>query len=159
MRCNVVSGRLTAIWSPSPSVGSAWTPVLVKDQRRAKALAAWWNSTPARLMLLNQRSKTLTYPSWSLAQLRQIRVPTLSSAAWSLLTDAFDETRDMELQPMRHAEDCLARQILDRAAATAIDVEEELVADWRRRLAAEPTITNARADTSRLTAPNAGSRR
>ena len=31
-RCNVVSGRLTAIWSPIPSVGSAWTPVSVSDQ-------------------------------------------------------------------------------------------------------------------------------
>lgn len=53
-RCNVVSGRLTAVWSPIASLGSAWCPVSVREEGVAKALAAWWNSTPVRLMLLNQ---------------------------------------------------------------------------------------------------------
>ena len=144
-RCNVVSGRLTAVWSKSPSVGSAWTPVSASQESRAKALAAWWNSTPVRLMLLNQRSKTLTYPSWSLAQLRQIRVPKPESAAWDSLKDAFGEASDIELLPLDQGQDCVCRQVIDEAAAIALGVEADLVADWRRRLAAEPTIANRRA--------------
>ena len=146
-RCNVVSGRLTAIWSPIASVGSAWTPVSVSDEKHAKGLAAWWNSTPARLMLLNQRSKTLTYPSWSLAQLRQIRVPKPDNPAWNSLRDALDKACGIELLPMKQAEDCEAREIIDGVAAMACGLDPGVLADWRRRLAAEPTITNRRAGT------------
>ena len=152
-RCNVVSGRLTAIWSPIPAVGSAWTPVSVTDQKYAKGLAAWWNSTPARLMLLNQRSKTLTYPSWSLAQLRQISIPKPDHFAWDALKDAFDEACETELLPMGRAEECPARRVVDEAAALACGLDSDLLADWRRRLAAEPTITNRRAGEATVSAP------
>lgn len=64
-------------------------------------------------MLLNQRTRKLTYPRWSLAQLRSIRVPKRA-----------------------------ARHVIDRAAALAIGIHADRVAEWRRRLAAEPTITN-----------------
>ncbi len=46
---------------------------------------------------------------------------------------------------MREAENCLARWIIDEAAAAALGVSQDQVADWHRRLAAEPTITNAKA--------------
>ena len=46
---------------------------------------------------------------------------------------------------MRQAEECGARRTIDEAAAVALDVQSDVLADWRRRLAAEPTITNARA--------------
>ncbi len=74
------SSRLTAVWSPDASVGSGWTPVAVPDRQRAQALAAWWNATPALLTLLNRRTKLLTYPSWSLQQLRGIPIPSLPAA-------------------------------------------------------------------------------
>ena len=144
-RYDTVGGRLTSLWTRSPSVGSGWMPVGVGDEDRAKALAAWWNSTPVRLILLNQRAKKLTYAAWSLAHLRQIRVPKPDNPAWEALQDAFDLTSDDDLLPMRLADECQVRQIIDEAASLAISVEEDVVADWRRRLAAEPTITNARA--------------
>ena len=62
MRVNTVSGRLTGLWTPTASFGW-WVPISVEDNDRAKALALWWNTTPARPMLLNRRGKTLTYPS------------------------------------------------------------------------------------------------
>ena len=61
-RFDTLSGRLTALYSDEPSVGSGWVPVGVKDERMEKALAVWWNSTPVRMMLLNRRTKKLTYP-------------------------------------------------------------------------------------------------
>ena len=145
MRLDTVSGRLTGLWTEQPSFGW-WVPIAVRDEHIAKALAAWWNSTPVRLMLLNRRAQKLTYPTWQLAHLRGIRIPKPDSPAWTSLRDAFDQVCDRELLPMRQAEECEARKTLDRAAAAALGVDAGILADWRRRLASEPTITNTRAE-------------
>ena len=144
MRLDTVSGRLTGLWTARPSFGW-WVPVAVPDERAAKALAAWWNSTPVRLMLLNRRAQKLTYPTWQLAHLREIRIPRPDNPAWTSLSEAFDQICDAELLPMRQAEKCVVRQVIDEAAALALGVEPGVLADWRRRLAAEPTINNTRA--------------
>ena len=150
MRLNTMSGRLTGLWTAQPSFGW-WVPIAVPDEDRQKALAAWWNSTPVRLMLLNRRAQTLTYPTWQLAHLREIRIPRADNPAWASLRAAYDQACDIELLPMSNAEECGARRILDEAAALALDIAPDAIADWRRRLAMEPTITNARA-----TAPGGG---
>ena len=141
MRLNTVSGRLTGLWTPEPSFGW-WVPVSVDNEDRAKALAVWWNTTPARLMLLNRRGKTLTYPTWQVAHLREIRIPRPDNPAWNALREAFDQVCDMELLPMRQAEECGVRRTIDEAAAQVLGVEPETLSDWRQRLAAEPTISN-----------------
>ena len=46
---------------------------------------------------------------------------------------------------MKQADECETRKRIDEAAAAALGIDESVLADWRRRLAAEPTITNARA--------------
>ena len=144
MRLDTISGRLTGLWTEQPSFGW-WVPVAVEDEDRAKALAVWWNTTPARLMLLNRRARKLTYPTWQVAHLREILIPTPNNGAWNSLRAAFDQICRTELLPMRQAEDCEVRQIIDAAAALALGVDDETLADWRRRLAAEPTITNVHA--------------
>lgn len=149
-RYDTVSGRLTALWTSEPSVGSGWTPVSVSDERRARALAVWWNSTPALLLLLNQRTRKLTYPKWSLAQLRQVRIPTPDNPAWNALADAWEQIRNVELLPMQDAEACEARRVIDEAAAVALAVSAETVAGWRAMLAAEPTVTNRRVGKSEI---------
>ena len=140
MRLDTISGRLTGLWTSQPSFGW-WVPIAVEDEHIAKALAAWWNSTPVRLMLLNRRGRKLTYPVWQLTHLREIHIPKPDNPAWTSLRAAFDQACETELLPMKHADECQARKIIDDAAALALDV----LANWRRRLAAEPTITNARA--------------
>lgn len=141
-RFRTTNGLLTGLWSPEPSIGSGWVPVAVDSQEVAQALAAWWNSTPVRLMLLNRRSKTLDYPAWSLEQLREIRIPKPDNPAWGALKDAFDATCDDELLPMKQAEECAVRAVIDEAAALALGLSPDVLADWRRRLAAEPTVSN-----------------
>ncbi len=145
MRINTVSGRLCALWTREPSFGW-WVPIKVSDDERAKALAAWWNSTPVRLMLLNRRGKTLMYPFWQLAHLREIRIPKPDNPAWGALYNAYEQACEIELLPMKDAEQCEARRIIDAAAALALGVDESEVADWRRRLSKEPTITNRAAE-------------
>ena len=49
---------------------------------------------------------------------------------------------------MRDAEQCPARRVIDRAAAKALDVSEDVVAEWRRRIACEPTVSNKYAQTA-----------
>ena len=145
MRFDTVSGRLTGLWSAKPSFGW-WVPVAVPDEDEQKALAAWWNSTPVRVMLLNRRAQKLTYPTWQLAHLREIRIPNRANPGWSSLREAFDEVFDAELLPMKQAEECEVRKLIDGAAASALGVHPDRLADWRRRLATEPTITNRRAE-------------
>ena len=144
MRMNTVSGRVNGIWTQTPAFGW-WVPVTVGDDRTAQALAVWWNTTPARLLLLNRRAQTLTYPTWQLLHLREIAIPKPESPGWASLAAAWDEVQDVELLPMRQADECAARRVIDAAAAVALDVGEDEIADWRRRLAREPTISNARA--------------
>lgn len=139
MRINIVTGRLTGLWTDQPSFGW-WVPMSVDDESKAKALAAWWNSTPARLMLLNRRARTLTYLVWQVAHLREIGIPRPENPAWGALKEAFDQVCDMELLPMRQGHECAVRQVIDEAAALVIGVETEVVADWRARLAREPTV-------------------
>lgn len=141
-RLNVVSGRLTALWSSSAAIGSGWVPVTTDTENRAKALVAWWNSTPARLMLLNRRTKTLTYPSWSLNQLREIRIPKPDSPAWDALRAAYTGACELELLPMREAEECRARRMIDEAAMLAFEADEAPLAAWRQKLSREPTVSN-----------------
>ena len=147
MRMDTIAGRLNALWATSASFGW-WVPVAVDNDRQGQALAAWWNSTPARLMLLNRRAKKLTYPTWQLHHLREVRIPTPDNPGWDALADAWQQVRDLELLPMRDGEKCEARRVIDEAAAAALDVSTETVAGWRAMLAAEPTVTNRRAGTA-----------
>ena len=144
MRLNTVSGRLTGVWTAQRSFGW-WVPIAVSDEDRQKALAVWWNSTPVRLILLNRRAQTLTYPTWQLAHLREVSIPKPDNNAWDALRGAFDQTCDRELLPMRRAAECEARGIIDEAAALALGLHPDVLKDWRQRLAVEPTITNRRA--------------
>ena len=148
MRFDTIAGRVTGLWTSQPSFGW-WAPVAVGDEDIAKALAVWWNTTPVRLMLLNRRAQKLTYPTWQLAHLREICIPTENNPAWALLRTTFDQFCEQELLPMRQAEECLVRKAIDEVAAIAIDVDPDVLADWRRRLATEPTITNAPAPNHR----------
>lgn len=138
---DTISGRLTSLYSNKPSIGSAWIPVKVEDKHTAKALAVWWNSTPVRMMLLNRRGKKLTYPQWSMAHLREIRIPKPINLGWDALRKAYDNVRDMEIMPMKHTDD-LARAIIDEAAAEVLDMDPKILMGWRKRLAREPTINN-----------------
>ena len=100
---------------------------------------------PALILLLNQRMRKLTYPKWSLAQLRQVRIPTPDNPGWNALADAWEKVPDVEFLPIQEAERCQARRVIDEAAAAALDVSTETVAGWRAMLAAEPMVTNRRA--------------
>lgn len=97
-------------------------------------------------MILNQRSRKLTYPMWSPKPLNRIGIPKPDNPAWATLTAAWEAASDIEMLPLAQSEECEARRIIDRAAAQALQLDEEQIAEWRRMLAAEPTISNRAAE-------------
>ena len=144
-RFNTVSGRLTAIYSEEPSFGFGWRPVATTNREMSKAICLWLNSTPGRLLLLNRRAKTLTYPQWSTAHWKEIPIPKGNLPRIRQLADAFETVAKRELETLQFAAKDKTRILIDEAVALALDLNPSIVADWRKRLAAEPTITNSRA--------------
>ena len=143
-RYDTVSGRVTALWSEVPTFGFGWIPAQGPDRVYEQALCAWWNSTVGRLLLLNRRAKKLTYPKWSVEHLTSLPCPKPETPGVRPLAEAWQQNSSTPLLPLRQAEECAVRKVIDDAAAVAIGAERDVVTDWRLRLAAEPTITNQR---------------
>ena len=143
-RYSTTSSLLLAVWSDTPSIGrgNAWIPVDINDEALGKGLVAWWNSTPAAMILLNRRSGKLTYPKWSVEQIRSIGIPKSDNPAWPALTAAYEQAKNIPMLPLKQGTICEARLIIDQAAALALGISEEQVAEWRHMLSEEPTISN-----------------
>ncbi len=141
-RFRTTSSRIFALYTDQPSIGSAWIPAGVKDEFTAKALAIWLNSTPVLMMLLNRRSKTLTYPAWSLVHQREILIPKPDNQYWNTLYDTYEKICDREVLPLKQATVCPVRKMIDDAAAIVLGIEPEVIECWRERLNREPTISN-----------------
>ena len=96
------------------------------------------------LQLLNMRTKMLMYLSWSVAQLGSVRVPASlgdSEGQASLVAD-YDRLCRARLQPWSHADTDPVRREIDDAVAQAYGISPRVLADWRERMAKEPTIAN-----------------
>ena len=140
---DTLSGRLLAIVSDEPALGSMWVPVQAEHAplEHAKALCAWLNSTLGALGFLFRRSTKLTNPSFSQAELATLPVPDFSATSHQALTRAYERTKDTPVQPWRHAADDEMRDTLDQAAAKTTGIDIATIRDWRRRLALEPTVS------------------
>ena len=140
-RYRTTTNGLTAVYSKIASVGSGFMPINIPSEI-AKGFVAYWNSTVALLMLLNLRSKTLDYPSWSQDQLHSIGIPGPENPAWNDLNEAFELVKNQTILPLKDAENCRVRLAIDEAAAKALGISNEKIAHWRSMLAKEPTISN-----------------
>ena len=135
--------RVSACYASEPLLGSAWTPVTIRNSttEAEKALCAWWNSTPGVLTLLHARARKLTYPRYSLSSLRSLLIPELSNESIQVLSDAFDQTSSSTLLPWSRMNECPVRPLLDMAAARVLRMDARRIADWRARIAREPTVS------------------
>ena len=141
LRTNTV--RVSACYAPQPLLGSSWIPVRPISPNPAfeHALCAWWNSTPGILTLLHCRAKALDYPRFALDSLRALLIPNPNRVNITPLADAFTTTRAKPLRPWPQMHDCSHRAILDQAAAQVLQVDGRTIADWRKRIAHEPTVS------------------
>lgn len=138
--------RVSACYASLPLLGSAWTPVTPRQTEQAyeEALCAWWNSTPGILTLLHARARKLTYPRFALNALRSLLIPDPNRVKITPLVEAFAATRAEELKPWPQMHNCPNRAILDQAAAKVLRIDGLTVADWRMRIAREPTVSGNR---------------
>ncbi len=138
------SGRLLAVFSDNPALGSMWVPIRSRATSReeAKALCAWFNSTLGALGFMMRRGTMLTNPSFSQAELATLRVPDFKAASANMLAAAFEQTRCLTVEPWKSAAHDDMRDRLDQAAAQTVGIELETIRDWRERLSREPTIAN-----------------
>ena len=147
----VISGRLytyavrtAACYTEEPVLGSAWVPVtsLSKTPHFDQALCAWWNSTPGILTMLHAKSKKLTYPAYSLDLLRKLLIPNPRNVDVSPLIDVFAKTHQQVLKPWKEMDTCPVRASIDEAAAQVLHIDGTKIADWRKRITLEPTVSN-----------------
>jgi len=139
---STTSSRLTALYSDMPTIGNFWIPVQTDGGDISKALTVWWNSTPVSMMLLNRRSRKLTYPDWSLEHLKEIKIPKSDNPYWPLLTETFESICNEEIQPLKDSRNDPVRQMIDDAAAKVLGLNASVLVGWRERLTAEPTVSN-----------------
>ena len=140
--------RVAACYAEEPLLGSAWVPVRPKEPNPTfeHALCVWWNSTPGILTLLHARARKLTYPRYALDSLRSLLVPDPNHVNLAPLVDAFAQTRSETLLPWPQMHECPVRAVLDQAAAQVLRIDGRTIADWRKRIAREPTVCNRRPD-------------
>ena len=135
--------RVSACYASVPLLGSSWTPVIPNTPNQAfeESLCAWWNSTPGVLTLLHARARKLTYPRFALGSLRSLLIPNPNRVSIKPLADAFNEIRSLSLRPWPLMQDCPNRAVLDQAAAQVLRIDGRTIADWRKRIACEPTVS------------------
>ena len=138
-------GRLTACYCDKPTFGFGFRPVKSGSRDESKALCLWLNSTPARIQLLNRRSKKLTYPAWVTEHWAAVIIPKHNDATIERLAWIWEQLKDEELQPMRFGATDEVRIAIDAAAAGAAGLDNARITEWREKLALEPTITGQRA--------------
>ena len=138
------SGRLLAIFSDGPALGSMWVPIQGQTTSpvEAKALCAWFNSTLGALGFLMRRGTMLTNPSFSQAELATLRVPDFKATSAASLAEAYEQTRLMPFDPWKRSSDDEMRDCLDRAASETTGIDIATIRDWRARISREPTVSN-----------------
>ncbi len=144
-RARVNNARVVAVCATAKSFGSGFMPVVTETLAQAKALCLVWNSTPVLLQLLNMRTKMLMYLGWSVAQLGSVRVPASLNDATDTqgaLVAIYDRLCRARLQRWAQADADPVRREIDETVAEAYGISAGVLADWRERLAKEPTVAN-----------------
>ncbi len=115
-----------------------------------KVLCVYLNSIIGILALLGIRTnKFLSYPKFSLYNLRKISVPDFSALVGGgrvidELARVFDEQSNNSLLPLPDMKDDPVRKTLDKAVIKVLDIDPETVEKIRNELSKEPIITGRR---------------
>ena len=151
LRLNTV--RALSVRLELPVVGSSWSPCnfagpAQERENWEKAVCVYFNSSLGVLAMLGNRSNRVpSYPRFSIDDMRNYPVPdfaAIGEQAVSGLAAAYDRYADAVLRPLPQLNDCPVRQGLDAAVIAALELDGELVANIRRQLAMEPSVTGQR---------------
>ena len=138
------TARLTAIASDEKYVGNGWMPVDGLSVQEAKAAAVFVNSTAGRLQLMRNPGKTLDFPTYSVAEAENIRIPDVKDARIrQILADCWEQTKDIIVPQYRDGE-CEVRGLWDEAVAEAMGWDAQELARLRELLNNEPHVRRTR---------------
>ena len=149
-RLRLNTTRVAAVIIEQPAVGSLWVPCRPKDGSAdtSHAICAYLNSAVGILALLSRRAhNVLSRPAFSLVTLRAIPVPNfpvLGDGVRDALAAAYEELKDKVLLPFPQMDKDPVRKRLDAAVTEALGLDAEWVAQVRRALGEEPSVTNRR---------------
>ena len=137
---NTSTGRLTAVANDTKYVGNGWMPVTGLSAEEAKALAVFINSTPGRLQLMRNPGRLLAFPTYSVAEAGNIRIPDIQDArVCGVLADCWEATQAMEVPQFRDGE-CDVRVLWDEAVASALGWDAAELSRLRQLLHNEPHV-------------------
>ena len=134
------TARLTATASDERYAGSGWMPVTGLSAQEAKAIAVYINSTVGRLQLMRTPGKTIDFPTYSVAEAENIRIPDVKDdRVRQVLADCWEQTKDTKVPQFRDGE-CEVRQLWDEAVAEAMGWDTKELAQLRHLLNSEPHV-------------------
>ena len=145
--------RLVSVRVNDRMLGSAWMPGKptvpgIDPESLEKAICVYLNSSLGLLTLLGIRSsRTLSYSYFSLGDMRRLPVPDFAAIGPQAVTGlaaAYDRHANSVLLPLPQLNGCPGRIALDAAVIAALGLDGELVANIRRQLAMEPSVTGQR---------------
>lgn len=149
-RVRLNTSRLFAVQTDSPTIGSAWVTVRPREGGRdtERALCVYINSTVGILARLGGRSNRVpSYPRFAIPDIEATPVPNfpvLGEDVRDALAAAFEELKDETLQPFPQMDSDPIRRRLDDAVTDSLGLDGEWIANIRRSLSEEPSITNKR---------------
>jgi len=138
--------RLTAILLSEPVLSNVWWPLRLNDDlddRHAKALTLWLNSTLGLILLIANRVETrgswVKFNKPMLHRLPVLDTRKLKSTQLAELENAFDRLAEKPLQPLSQMANDQVRAEIDDAICRALGLGD--LTKLRRALAREPIIT------------------
>ena len=144
MRLN--TQRLAALYVEEPVLANVWWPVSLTDatdqERAAKALVLWMNSTLGLTILLANRQETegawVDFKKPVLTAMPVLDTPRLPEESLALLASSYDRLCDQAVAPFPAMESDPVRAAIDEAVAAALAVPDLSV--LRQMLAREPIV-------------------
>ena len=134
------TARLTATAGDDKYVGVAWMPVTGLSSQESKAIAVFLNSTPGRLQIMSNASRTLEFPMYRPAAIGNIRIPDVrDTRIRETLAGCWERTKDMEVPQFRDGE-CEVRRLWDEAVAEALGWDAAELSRLRHLLHQEPHV-------------------
>ena len=133
------TARLAATAGEEKYVGNGWMPVTGLSPQEAKA-AVFSNSTVGRLQFMRTPGKTLDFPTCSVAEAENIKIPDIKGdRIRQTLVDCLERTEDLTVPQYRDGESEV-RELWDQAADAAMDWDPQYLARLRGLLNNEPRV-------------------
>lgn len=134
------TGRLTSVASDKKYVGNGWMPIAGATPVEAKAISLFLNSTAGRMQIMRNPGRKLSFPVYSAAEVRNVRVPNIREGRiLSILWNCWERTND-EIVPQFRDGECEIRRQWDEAVARALNWDPDVLAEWRHLLHREPHV-------------------